>query len=125
MSDLNLSPIVITGNQKTGSTAIAALLAKAANKSVQLDIFYKIKEDAEKKILSGEMTFREFAHGNMAVHTYEPYHKDFVMIRYEDFSNNKGETICQLARDLQLEPTCEILDSINIQYQSKGNQDVG
>jgi hypothetical protein len=49
-------PIFIGGNQKSGTTAVGALLAKAVNGSFTNDIFYRCK-GAEAKLLSGDWDF--------------------------------------------------------------------
>jgi hypothetical protein len=58
------NPIFIVGNQKTGSTAIAALLAKAAGMPARLDIFYQIPYPAEKQLLEKTLSFPRFVHAN-------------------------------------------------------------
>lgn len=50
---LNKSPIIIYGNQKSGTSAIASLLGIATQKNFQIDFFYKIGL-YEKKMLSKE-----------------------------------------------------------------------
>ena len=216
---MNTCPILVTGNQKTGSTAIAALLGKATDQSVQLDVFYGLKENAEEKILMGRLQFAQFVHhyqylftsdiikepgfifywpqvqsffpdsrsiciirdprdnirsilnrlnlpGNLerldedqlntlpnrtwraivdgelfhskganyieslalrwnrAASIYEQYSQRFILIRYEDFKTNKAEAIYELAAALNLTVTQDISDSVNVQYQSKGNSEV-
>lgn len=58
------NPIFIVGNQKTGSTAIAALLAKAAGMPAVLDIFYQIPYPAEKQLLEKTLSFPRFVRAN-------------------------------------------------------------
>lgn len=56
-------PVVVLGNQKTGSTAIAALLAQATGKSVTLDLQRAIPDVGWQLCVKyGVTPFREIAH---------------------------------------------------------------
>lgn len=46
------------------------------------------------------------------------------LVRYEDFKEDKEKTIYELAKRLQLEPRCSIVDKVEIQYQTKGSGEV-
>lgn len=54
------APVLSLGNQKSGTTAVAALLAKSTGKSVTLDIFYRFKGEPLARILKGELTLAQF-----------------------------------------------------------------
>lgn len=60
---LNSAPLIILGKEKSGTTAIAALLAKYTGLSVTLDI-PNIWGPMETKIYNGETTFAEFVKNN-------------------------------------------------------------
>lgn len=48
-------PVLVLGNQKSGTSAISALLGMATKSDVQVDFFYKCPGVVEDKIHSGEM----------------------------------------------------------------------
>lgn len=58
------NPIFIVGNQKTGSTAIAALLAKACRIPVRLDLFCRVPYPAERQLLEKTLSFPQFVQAN-------------------------------------------------------------
>lgn len=58
------NPIFIVGNQKTGSTAIAALLAKACRMPVMLDLFCRVPYPAERQLLEKTLSFPQFVQAN-------------------------------------------------------------
>ena len=58
-TEVNTSPVIITGNQKTGTSAIAALLAKATGTMATIDVFAKMGR-VEYDVLDKKMAFREF-----------------------------------------------------------------
>ncbi len=57
--ELNPMPVIITGNQKSGTSAIAALLSKATGEEVTIDVFAKMGR-AEYDILDKKVTFMKF-----------------------------------------------------------------
>lgn len=57
-------PIFLFGNQKTGSTAIAALLARATGSSITLDMFCRTPTPIEKDLLMAPSLFGEFIRNN-------------------------------------------------------------
>ncbi len=61
---VNQAPIFVFGNQKSGTTVIAALLSKTARKPLTSDIFYRIELPAEKMLLQKEITIRDFVKKN-------------------------------------------------------------
>lgn len=52
-------PIFVLGNQKSGTTAIAALLATASDSSVMLDIFHRFRQPLLKQLLTGQMSMSD------------------------------------------------------------------
>ncbi|HEV57045.1 MAG TPA: sulfotransferase [Phycisphaerales bacterium] len=61
---VNPQAVFILGNQKSGTTAIAALLAKATGKSITLDIFYNLPARIEMALLTGELPLSRFVAEN-------------------------------------------------------------
>ena len=60
---LEPSPIIVMGNQKSGTTVIAALLAKAAGKSSMLDFFFR-EPLSIRNILDEKSTLKDFIKSN-------------------------------------------------------------
>jgi hypothetical protein len=58
------SPIIILGNQKSGTTAIAALLAEMTGLSATLDLKKEMKNPVIDKIKTGELSMDEFVRMN-------------------------------------------------------------
>ena len=54
------SPVIVLGNQKSGTTAIAALLAEIAGCSATLDIFFRLRRPALAQLLSRAITLDQF-----------------------------------------------------------------
>ncbi|MFC4558007.1 sulfotransferase domain-containing protein [Virgibacillus kekensis] len=61
--DINLSPIFVLGNQKSGTSAIGALLAEIADKTVTIDLL-GIYEPTQSKLHQGQISFKEFVERN-------------------------------------------------------------
>lgn len=59
MSTINPEPILVLGNQKSGTSAIAALLGEATGLTYTIDVFCFFG-DAERKLLEGEVDFDAF-----------------------------------------------------------------
>lgn len=53
-------PVIVVGNQKSGTSAIAALLGKATGRRYTIDIFFTLEEDEERPLFEGQLTFEEF-----------------------------------------------------------------
>jgi len=58
---------------------------------------------------------------NMAVEIYLNNIDDMILIKYEDFSQNKEKIITKLAVDAGLQCKKSIAEYVDIQYQPKGN----
>ncbi|MFP4007551.1 MAG: sulfotransferase family protein [Spirulinaceae cyanobacterium] len=56
--------------------------------------------------------------------TYQKYQQDLQLIRYEDFNQNKVETIQKIAQNLGLPTTGNISKDVNKQYQPQGDRTV-
>jgi hypothetical protein len=61
---INKYPIFVLGNQKSGTTAIGALLAEAAGLTFTWDLKREIKFPTYHRIRNGELTFRDFIKRN-------------------------------------------------------------
>ena len=57
-------PLFIMGNQKSGTTAIAALLAELSGLPVTLDLKKEMKEPSIDRVKSGRLSFEQFVHSN-------------------------------------------------------------
>lgn len=54
------NPLFVLGNQKSGTTAIAAMLAEAAGRSVSLDLRREIREPTIPLVLGGDLSIEDF-----------------------------------------------------------------
>ncbi len=212
-------PILILGNQKSGTTAIANLLGKATGLPVRLDFFYLLDEPVEERLYTGHDSIGAFVeryshffsqpivkepgltflvdqlltvfpaspmvfivrdprdnvrsllnrlhlpgnlldlneghfrnmpndiwrsimdgtalgvHGDSyidtqanrwvkAVAAYERYASAMILVRYEDFREDKPGEIGKLAAALGLEATHDITAEMNRQFQSAGDHSV-
>ncbi len=61
---VNPNPIIILGNQKSGTTAIAALLAEMTGRSVALDLKKEMKNPVIDRIKTGGLSMTEFVRFN-------------------------------------------------------------
>lgn len=59
-----------------------------------------------------------------ASEVYEKNKERMILVRYEDFTNDKFETIRQLADNLKINKMYEIADKLNVQYQPKGKKNI-
>ena len=64
MVRVNPSPIFILGNQRSGTSAIAALLAKVTGMSVTVDLAKNSRRPAHHKVYQGVLPFSEFVKVN-------------------------------------------------------------
>ncbi len=62
-SSVNLSPIFVLGNQKSGTSAIASLLADLTDKPATIDLV-GIYEPIQTKLHQGQLSFNEFVENN-------------------------------------------------------------
>lgn len=75
--------------------------------------------------VTGETYIQRLAHRWLVcAKTYQKYQQDLQLIRYEDFNQNKVETIQNLAQNLGLTITGDITQAVNKQYQPKGDRTV-
>jgi hypothetical protein len=58
------NPIILLGNQKSGTTAIAALLAEMTGLSATLDLKREMKDPVIDRVKTGGLTMREFVRRN-------------------------------------------------------------
>lgn len=219
-SRVHPAPVFVLGNQKSGTTAIAALLASRTKSAVTIDIFVRCRDPALAALLTKEVTLAEFVQRhkmhfctsvikepsltffyrelreyfprarfcwivrdprdnirsilnrlkvpgdldtlddsylagyppdrgwrlildgtlfgtagrnyietlarrwNRAAQLASDHRAEICMLRYEDFSQDKSDSITRLARSVGLEPVHDITDEVNIQYQPRGNREV-
>lgn len=60
LSRVRRSPVVVLGNQKCGTTVVAALLAEVAGVSATLDIFHRVTPSPLPGLLTGEKSLADF-----------------------------------------------------------------
>ncbi|WP_413165278.1 sulfotransferase [Capilliphycus salinus ALCB114379] len=215
---INPHPIIVLGNQKSGTSVIAALLGKLTNLSVTIDLYKEIDHPLHHQVIQGKLSFEEFvrlnkldfsreivkepnltllydnlleyfpesqvvfvvrdprdnlrsilnrlqlpgnlpqlntkhwesmsptwrliiesqglnlpgenyiermAHRwNYMADLYDNHADRMILIRYEDFLKNKVGQIKTLAQELELKPSNDISDQVNIQFQSRGDRKV-
>ena len=56
---INETPIIVLGNQKSGTSAIAALLGEMTQKTYGIDMFYRFG-NVESKVLAGALAWEDF-----------------------------------------------------------------
>jgi hypothetical protein len=61
---------------------------------------------------------------NKAAKMYLTHKLDFVLIKYEDFIQDKVSYIEKIAKELGVEKKAEIRDMVGIQFQKKGHPDI-
>lgn len=60
----------------------------------------------------------------LAVDSYLRHRDRIALIRYEDFMKDKAAAITSLAREVGLEPSCDVTKDLDVQYQPRGNREV-
>ena len=75
--------------------------------------------------ISGNNYIERLAHRwNLAVDIYQANRDCLIYIRYEDFLLNKVDFIKELAKKIQLEPTHNISNRVDFQYQPRGDRHI-
>lgn len=82
---VNEAPVLVLGNQKCGTTPIAALLAQAVGSSVTLDI-RGIYEPVQTRLHRGELTFDSFVADNRLDFSREIVKEPNLTFLYEELS---------------------------------------
>lgn len=73
----------------------------------------------------GKSYIERLAHRwNLAAETYLMHKDAMVLVRYEDFLQDKVGTIQSLAQAVGLKATGDIADRVNIQYQPRGDRNI-
>ena len=60
-------------------------------------------------------------------HVFSIYQKnsnDMILLKYEDFNENKNSEIYELANKLGLKPSVDISGNVDRQYQSRGDRSI-
>ena len=65
------APIFVLGNQKSGTTAMAALLGRACGLSVSLDMLMEVSRPIFQRVPSGELPFSEYIRRNRWEYSHE------------------------------------------------------
>lgn len=217
-AEINPHPILVLGNQKSGTSVIAALLGKLTNLSVTIDLIKEVYHPVHHQVIQGKLSFDQFVRinkldfsraivkepnlsllypnlidyfpqsqlvfvvrdprdnlrsilnrlqlpGNLSQldskqweslsstwqiilenqglnlpgnnyiermayrwnymsHLFNQYSEKTILIRYEDFLQDKSQAITDLAQKLGLPPVNDISDQVDVQYQSRGNRSV-
>ncbi|MFC0525285.1 sulfotransferase [Pontibacillus salicampi] len=101
-SEIHDSPIFVIGNQKSGTSAIGALLADLTDKSVAIDL-PGILEPTQLKIHNGELSFDDFVDNNKYDFSKEIIKEPSLTFLYEDivkrFPDSKFVFIIRDPRD--------------------------
>ncbi|GAA0487051.1 hypothetical protein GCM10008986_10620 [Salinibacillus aidingensis] len=99
---INPSPLFVLGNQKSGTSAIGALLAELTNKSVTIDLV-GIYEPNQTKLHKQEITFPEFVKKNKYDFSKEIIKEPSLTFLYDDiksyFETNTNVFIVRDPRD--------------------------
>ena len=61
---------------------------------------------------------------NIAIHNLDLLGEEAIVVSYEKFLNDKQQTITDLAKNLDLAPTAEINERLDVQFQPAGNRNV-
>jgi len=74
--------------------------------------------------IEGDIIERASKRWNMSVDVYLENKSDFILVRYEDFIENKLEAIKTLSEALGWRECNDISSMLNKQFQPKGNRDI-
>ncbi|HEX7065258.1 MAG TPA: sulfotransferase [Bacillales bacterium] len=85
------NPIIVLGNQKSGTSAIAALLAELTGLSVTIDLL-EIREPVQGKLHRGELSFSEFVNRNKYDFSKEIIKEPSLTFLVEDLDRYFPET---------------------------------
>ena len=89
-SRINSSPVIVLGHQKAGTSAIAALLAKATDKTVTIDFFHKnyIRTPMfRERLAARDLSFADFVKSNKLYFSSEIIKEPELTFYYEELSN--------------------------------------
>ena len=67
LAKVNPEPVFVLGNQKSGTSAIAGLLARACGLSVSLDMLQETRRPIYPRVVSGELSFDDY----VRIHRFE------------------------------------------------------
>lgn len=84
IAQINPEPILILGNQKSGTSAIAALLAQMTNLSVSVDLPIANRSLMYKRVKAGELSFDEFVKLNKLEFSKEIVKEPGLTVFYEE-----------------------------------------
>ncbi|NES68978.1 MAG: sulfotransferase [Okeania sp. SIO2D1] len=122
-AQINTSPIFILGHQKSGTTAIAALLAKISSQAVTIDLFHQIdlKGHLREQLFREDLAFEQIVKNNKFYFStplnkdpnftflYEKLYQDFPQAQFIMVIRDPRDTIRSFLNWLQLPGNLEIL----------------
>ncbi len=71
LAKVNPEPVFVLGNQKSGTSAVAGLLARACGLSVSLDMLQETRRPVFQRVVSGELSFDDY----VRIHRFEFSHE--------------------------------------------------
>ena len=80
-------PIIILGNQKSGTSVIAALLGKISRKSVTIDLINDVKNPKFHLVKQGHLAFDEFVNLNKADFSRQIIKEPNLTLFYDEMSS--------------------------------------
>ncbi|MFB4167181.1 sulfotransferase domain-containing protein [Virgibacillus sp. JSM 102003] len=102
ISNINYSPIFVLGNQKSGTSAIGALLGELTNKPTTIDL-EGLYEPVQSKLHRNEVSFETFLEKNKYDFSNEIIKEPSLTFLYDDikriFNTNKNVFIVRDPRD--------------------------
>jgi hypothetical protein len=95
----NVRPVIITGNQKSGTSAIVSLLGLATNKTFIVDVFYRMGL-YEEKLIEKNKSFRDFIQDSRCYLNYEIIKEPEFILFLDDLRGiYPDSTIVYIIRD--------------------------
>jgi Sulfotransferase domain len=84
-ASIHKAPVFVMGNQKAGTTAIAALLAAATNKSITHDFMHRQDKEDVESLFFGRTSVEEFINKNRYHFSTDIIKDNSLTFFYEDF----------------------------------------
>ena len=83
---INPNPIIILGNQKSGTSAIASLLGEMTGKSFHIDMMKANNRNIYKSVKSGEISFKKFLNINRLEFSKEIVKEPNITLFYDELT---------------------------------------
>ena len=86
--NVNEKPLIVMGNQKSGTTVVASLLGKASGKTVTIDRFYQLKNQIEirRALFDERRTFESFVDANRYYFSFDVIKDPNFIFLFEDIA---------------------------------------